>query len=184
VAWRSTGATSVGRRLRQRGGSGSPSSRQSSPSTSSGSHTLWPAMTRVCSKRKSAFPCLLPLVSGSRTGVQGIVQTRRAFMVRLLFDFPSNSFGTHSPPPVELYAIIFHTGSSSGSGHYITYVKIGNSPDLPKNDQGKVEWLKFDDIDVRYVTQRHVMDLLTPFSKSKDSAYLIFYRRIEKGPIV
>jgi hypothetical protein len=58
-------------------------------------------------------------------------------------------------------------------------VKIWNNEEVPVYDKGKAEWLKFDDIDVRYVTQQHVMDMLTPFTKSKDSAYLIFYRKLD-----
>jgi len=78
----------------------------------------------------------------------------------------------------ELFAIIFHTGNSAGSGHYVSYIKVSNQIDALHDNKGKAEWLKFDDIDVRYVTHQHVMELLTPFTKSKDTAYLIFYRRI------
>eukprot|EP00038_Savillea_parva_P010354 m.189744 g.189744 ORF g.189744 m.189744 type:complete len:537 (-) comp17816_c0_seq1:166-1776(-) len=73
----------------------------------------------------------------------------------------------------ELAAIIFHSGQSSLSGHYTCYARIPNA----RGRQGETSWAFFDDENVELVSDDYVHSLLAPFSKSRATAYILFYHR-------
>ncbi|KNC47399.1 ubiquitin carboxyl-terminal hydrolase [Thecamonas trahens ATCC 50062] len=85
----------------------------------------------------------------------------------------------------ELFGIVFHSGSSSGSGHYISYVKCAwadpnASPGAPAPAMG---WYLFDDNDVTPVDEDDVLRKISPaYSILASNAYVMFYRRVEAEP--
>jgi len=80
----------------------------------------------------------------------------------------------------ELFGLICHSGVSASSGHYVAYVKASE----PSTDMGATvdgtgsEWIRLDDSDVRYVSQRGIHTLLTTEAPNGSSVYLMFYRAL------
>jgi len=80
----------------------------------------------------------------------------------------------------ELFGLICHSGVSASSGHYVAYVKASE----PGADTGAAadgtgsEWIRLDDSDVRYVSQRGIRTLLTTAAPNGSSVYLMFYRAL------
>jgi ubiquitin C-terminal hydrolase len=74
----------------------------------------------------------------------------------------------------ELSAIIFHSGQSSLSGHYTFYARTP----IPGDPHGTTAWAFFDDETVEFVTDDYIHGLLAPFSKSRATAYILFYQSL------
>lgn len=66
----------------------------------------------------------------------------------------------------EVFAVVTHKGRTSDSGHYVSWTKQANG-----------EWFKFDDDVVTRTTEDQIKALSG--GGDHDSAYLIFYRRID-----
>ncbi|XP_022092569.1 ubiquitin carboxyl-terminal hydrolase 1-like [Acanthaster planci] len=96
----------------------------------------------------------------------------------------------------NLCAVVMHSGVSSSSGHYITYVRI---PDCPlesyetadpgigaNSESSQPRWGKFDDEKVSLLTQQELAaSVLHPVSGSGSAAtpYLLFYRQVQEPDI-
>ena len=95
-----------------------------------------------------------------------------------------------------LCAVVMHSGVSSSSGHYISYVQIpgwpgargqggpGDQPGPGGRDWGDPRWGKFDDEKVCLLSQQEMAaSVLHPVSSSGSAAtpYLLFYRRVEEA---
>ena len=97
----------------------------------------------------------------------------------------------HSPnapaAQYELYAVLYHTGSSTTFGHYTCAVRIPSSES--ENDQSEERadrqiapsWALFDDDHVRPLTHEHVMRSISSTSTSASTAYILFYRRLSQA---
>ena len=78
----------------------------------------------------------------------------------------------------QLFAAVFHTGSSCTSGHYTACVRgrecraIGSqaAAEWIRDDRN---WVEFDDEVVEVLTQQELMDRLSPLTPS--TAYILFY---------
>lgn len=78
----------------------------------------------------------------------------------------------------QLFAAVFHTGSSCSSGHYTVCVRGRECRAL--GSQAAVEWIgddrnwvEFDDEVVEVLSQQELMDRLSPLTPS--TAYILFY---------
>lgn len=80
----------------------------------------------------------------------------------------------------QLFAVIFHTGSSCSSGHYTVCVRgrecvTVSLPAVVVNSINKdTNWVEFDDEVVELMTQQELMDKLSPLTPSS-TAYILFY---------
>ena len=71
----------------------------------------------------------------------------------------------------ELFAAVFHSGSTCHSGHYTTCIRAHENHAVPL----QVTWVCFNDDVVEYLSQREVLDLLSPLSTGSTTAYILFY---------
>ena len=87
----------------------------------------------------------------------------------------------------DLCAVVMHSGVSSSSGHYISYVQIPDRLWPSGVDAGDLSecseprWGKFDDEKVSVLTQQELASsVLHPVSSSSSAAtpYLLFYRQV------
>ena len=89
----------------------------------------------------------------------------------------------------ELFGIVFHSGSSIGSGHYLSYVKCAwTDPNLDisqgahnddNDDPSAQSWYRFDDSSVLPVKEDDVFRLLSPaYATRSSTAYIAYYRRV------
>ncbi|EFA84975.1 peptidase C19 family protein [Heterostelium album PN500] len=69
----------------------------------------------------------------------------------------------------QLYAIIFHSGTSVNYGHYFTYAK----PSLSSED----DWCLLNDSNVQLIDLKSIKDVPKKFQK--DTPYILFYRLAE-----
>lgn len=78
----------------------------------------------------------------------------------------------------ELFAVVFHSGSTCHSGHYTACVRAEESPAmlLQVAEHIACEWVYFNDDDVGYLSQPEVLDLLSPLSTGSTTAYILLYR--------
>ncbi|XP_071796920.1 ubiquitin carboxyl-terminal hydrolase 1-like [Asterias amurensis] len=93
----------------------------------------------------------------------------------------------------DLCAVVMHSGVSSSSGHYISYVQIPHRPwrsgvegeeDREVDDPGEPRWGKFDDEKVSILTRQELAStVLHPVSSSSSAAtpYLLFYRQVQES---
>ena len=77
----------------------------------------------------------------------------------------------------QLFAVVFHMGSSCSSGHYTVSVRAREcrmvSPALSEQVKGDSDWVEFDDEVVEVVSQEELMAKLSPLTPS--TAYILFY---------
>ncbi|EGG14786.1 peptidase C19 family protein [Cavenderia fasciculata] len=69
----------------------------------------------------------------------------------------------------QLYAVIFHSGSSVNSGHYFTYAKPSNSKEQ--------DWCLFNDSNVQLSDFNSFYNI--PLRFHSDTPYILFYKRVD-----
>lgn len=80
----------------------------------------------------------------------------------------------------ELYAIIYHVGASTSSGHYTCSVRL---PQGPENSVlADPSWAHFDDQNVSILPHSRVMHTVSEHTPGGATAYILLYRRIEYNP--
>jgi ubiquitin C-terminal hydrolase len=72
----------------------------------------------------------------------------------------------------QLYAVIFHTGSSTTFGHYTVAVRMPQSPSSTLADP---KWILFDDHHVSNVSHAWVMFSLSEKATTSSTAYILLY---------
>ncbi len=82
----------------------------------------------------------------------------------------------HRDKMYELFAVVFHSGSSCLSGHYTTYVRASECSAVLESKNH--EWILFDDDIVRKVSQATLLSLLSPLANGSITAYILFYKRL------
>lgn len=80
----------------------------------------------------------------------------------------------------ELYAIIYHVGSSTTSGHYTCSVRLPQG--LEQSVLTEPSWAHFDDQNVSILTHARVMHTVSEHTPGGATAYILLYRRIEYKP--
>ncbi len=78
----------------------------------------------------------------------------------------------------ELFAAVFHSGTTCSSGHYTTYVRASECHNLLSEVKGqeKQQWILFNDDVVQNVSQRDLLSFLSPLANTSSTAYILFYR--------
>lgn len=76
-----------------------------------------------------------------------------------------------SPQPYLLQAVVFHSGHSASSGHYVCYAR--HSP-LSEHTTPS-QWVLLDDSNTQFVSEQQLLDMLSPLSKSARTGYIFFY---------
>ncbi len=78
-----------------------------------------------------------------------------------------------------LYGVVVHAGTTANSGHYYSFARHSDAPDLFRADSKHSPWMKFNDESVRVSSwsalTRHIRTSRTA------SAYLLFYRQLAPG---
>ncbi|KAJ8037809.1 Ubiquitin carboxyl-terminal hydrolase 1 [Holothuria leucospilota] len=88
----------------------------------------------------------------------------------------------------QLFGVVSHTGSSSSSGHYLSYVRVPKLVPIQPNQDEPIEtphgdtheWVLFDDDQVSALSDQEFEKNLNSLSESQDSTdtpYLLFYTR-------
>jgi len=81
----------------------------------------------------------------------------------------------------DLIAIVFHTGHTANSGHYVCATAAGpRSPPKYGSTAGRGKqtgWLMFDDTAVKRLSAATIQKMLAPDCKSASTAYMLFYSR-------
>ena len=79
----------------------------------------------------------------------------------------------------QLYAIVFHSGSSCGSGHYTACVRGKECKKVaPKEAEerfGDGGWVYFDDDQLEFISQSELLEMMSPLSSSASTVYILFY---------
>ena len=78
----------------------------------------------------------------------------------------------------ELFAVVFHSGSSCSSGHYTTCVRSKECHLLQTEVKGqdRADWIYFDDDTVDTISQSEMLAMLSPLALGSTTAYILFYR--------
>lgn len=72
-----------------------------------------------------------------------------------------------------LFAVVFHSGTTCSSGHYITCARTTESR---VKGQEEDAWVYFDDEHLEWLTQTDLVGMLSPFNTTNCTAYILFYR--------
>ena len=79
----------------------------------------------------------------------------------------------------QLFAVVFHSGSSCSSGHYTACVRGKECRHLaPQDAKERFDgngWIYFDDDQLDYISQSELLEMMSPLSNSASTVYILFY---------
>ena len=80
----------------------------------------------------------------------------------------------------QLFGVVFHSGSSCGSGHYTACVRGKECRQIaPLEARERLDgngWIYFDDDQLDYISQSEFLEMMSPLSNSASTVYIVFYR--------
>ena len=86
---------------------------------------------------------------------------------------------SHKDRIYQLFAVVFHSGSSCSSGHYTACVQGKECRQLvPQEAKERFNgngWIYFDDDQLDYISQSELLEMMSPLSNSASTVYILFY---------
>jgi ubiquitin C-terminal hydrolase len=79
----------------------------------------------------------------------------------------------------QLFAVVFHSGSSCSSGHYTACIRGKECRQVaPQDAKERFDgngWIYFDDDQLDYMSQSELLEMMSPLSISASTVYILFY---------
>ena len=76
----------------------------------------------------------------------------------------------------QLFAVVFHSGSSCSSGHYTTCVRGRECGQVSSGEINSNRWIYFDDDQLDFISQSELLEMMSPLSNNASTVYILFYR--------